>query len=84
LQEAHAALSVSLVHDRVCGVYFIYFILNKKRKRKEGKRRKGMESERKGRRKKPRQTEILPSTQDPKSQSKSFSFFPEKKQQTPM
>ena len=25
LQEAHAALSVSLVHDRACGVYFILF-----------------------------------------------------------
>ena len=81
LQEAHAALSVSLVHDRVCGVYFIYFILNKKRKEKKEKeeRRWNQKEKENGRRKKPRQTEILcPALKIQSPRVNHFLSFPKK------
>ena len=59
-----------------------YLILNKKRKKRRKKRKEG--GIRKKRKKKKAETNgnLMPSTQDPKSQSKSFSFFPEKKNKT--
>jgi len=59
-------------------VVYILFYFEQEKKKKRRKKRKGGGIRKKRKKKKPRQTEILPSTQDPKSQSKSFSFFPEK------